>query len=114
MQGREGYSNAVELIDEIRNNYLSGDEEKWNEWKATPITELDEKLIGFMEWKVANIDNKADRIFNLNLISIFMDYVNQKLIKTNGGIAVLEKAWEVMIDMKFFHDDENFDEILLD
>ena len=110
MQGRGGYSRAVKMIDEIRNDYLLGDEEKWNEWKTTPITELDEKLIGFMEWKVADIDNTIGRIEALSSVKMFINYVNEKLIKTELWDSSLKKARFTILKLRNACDNEDSDE----
>lgn len=114
MQGRNGYNKAVALIDEIRNDYLLGDEEKWNEWKTTSVIDLDDKLVEFIEWKLSKIDVGKYSLLQLHVyfrgVEMFIDYTNYKLIGTDYWGGSLKKAQRMIMDIVFHSNEEEWEE----
>lgn len=81
------YEIAVMLIDMLRNDYLAGNNEAWEEWKATPLIDLDEKLASFTWEFVSKVENKSLRSNLLYMIDSLYDHVNNNLL--NGSTTVL-------------------------
>lgn len=90
-RGKVGYPKAKRLIDIIRNDYLAGDNERWEQWKNTPLKEMDEEFVKFTVGFINNVKNEELRSDLLFMMDSFASYANHNLVKNTTIYSMLLK-----------------------
>ena len=116
-RGKVGYPKAKKLIDMIRNDSLAGDNEKWEQWKATPLKEMDAEFVKFTVECINNVEDEELRSDLLFMMNSFASYVNHNLVKNTTIYSMLLKQTiltEMSIRTGYYGHEDDYDEYDLD